>query len=50
MSFMTHWRKIANFNDDITKKFEEITTIAERRYAEDNESTSDLAQLLHKGY
>ena len=37
--------KLPTLNDDITKKFEEITTIAERRYAEDNESTSDLALI-----
>lgn len=37
--------KLPNLNDDITKKFEEITTIAERRYAEDNQSTSDLALI-----
>ncbi len=37
--------KLPALNDDITKKFEEITTISERRYAEDNESTSDLALI-----
>ncbi len=37
--------KLPSLNSDITKKFEEITTIAERRYAEDNESTSDLALI-----
>lgn len=37
--------KLPDINDDITKKFEEITTIAERRYAEDNQSTSDLALI-----
>lgn len=30
-------------NEEITRKFEEITTIAERRYAGDDEVTSDLA-------
>lgn len=30
-------------NEDITHKFEEITTIAERRYAEENQVTTDLA-------
>ena len=35
--------KLLTPNEEITHKFEEITTIAERRYAEDNESTSDLA-------
>ena len=37
--------KLPDINDDITKKFEEITTIAERRYAEENQSTSDLALI-----
>ncbi len=37
--------KIPTPNEEITRKFEEITTIAERRYAEDNESTSDLALI-----
>lgn len=37
--------KITTPNDEIAKKFEEITTIAERRYAEDDESTSDLALI-----
>lgn len=35
--------KIETPNEVITRKFEEITTISERRYAEDNEVTSDLA-------
>jgi 3-oxoacyl-[acyl-carrier-protein] synthase-3 len=35
--------KLTTPNEDITRKFEEITTIIERRYAEDNESTTDLA-------
>ncbi len=32
-------------NEEITRKFEEITTIAERRYAEDDQVTSDLALI-----
>ncbi len=32
-------------NEEITRKFEEITTIAERRYAEENQVTSDLALI-----
>lgn len=35
--------KLLTPNEEITHKFEEITTIAERRYAGDNEVTSDLA-------
>ncbi|MDO5522781.1 MAG: ketoacyl-ACP synthase III [Bacteroidia bacterium] len=35
--------KIEKENREIVDKFEEITTISERRYAEDNELTSDLA-------
>lgn len=35
--------KLLTPNEEITRKFEEITTIAERRYASDDESTSDLA-------
>ena len=35
--------KIDKENRDIVDKFEEITTISERRYAEDHQSTSDLA-------
>lgn len=35
--------KLSTPNEEITRKFEEITTIAERRYAGDDESTSDLA-------
>ena len=35
--------KLSTPNEEITHKFEEITTIVERRYAEDNEVTSDLA-------
>ena len=30
-------------NEEIVRKFEEITTISERRYAEDDQVTSDLA-------
>lgn len=37
--------KLVTPNEEITRKFEEITTIAERRYAADNESTSDLALI-----
>ncbi|WP_294083244.1 3-oxoacyl-ACP synthase III family protein [Proteiniphilum sp. UBA5384] len=37
--------KLATPNEEITRKFEEITTIAERRYAADNETTSDLALI-----
>ncbi len=49
--FITHefydsaGEKLPSLNVDITKKFEEITTIAERRYAEDDQSTSDLALI-----
>ncbi|MEA5126661.1 MAG: ketoacyl-ACP synthase III [Proteiniphilum sp.] len=35
--------KLPTPNEEITRKFEEITTIAERRYASDDETTSDLA-------
>ncbi|MEA4917447.1 ketoacyl-ACP synthase III [Proteiniphilum sp.] len=37
--------KLSTPNEEITRKFEEITTIAERRYAGDDESTSDLALI-----
>ncbi len=37
--------KIATPNEEIVRKFEEITTISERRYAEDHEVTSDLALI-----
>lgn len=30
-------------NEEVTRKFEDITTIAERRYAEDSQVTTDLA-------
>lgn len=35
--------KITTPNNEITRKFQEITTIAERRYAEDDQVTTDLA-------
>ncbi len=35
--------KLMTPNEEITRKFEEITTIAERRYAEDDQVTTDLA-------
>jgi len=37
--------KITTPNEEITRKFEEITTIAERRYADDSQVTSDLALI-----
>jgi len=37
--------KIATPYEEIVRKFEEITTISERRYAEDHEVTSDLALM-----
>ncbi|MEA4903566.1 MAG: ketoacyl-ACP synthase III, partial [Petrimonas sp.] len=37
--------KIDKENREIVDKFEEITTISERRYAEDHQSTSDLALI-----
>ncbi len=37
--------KLLTSNEEITRKFEEITTIAERRYASDDEVTSDLALI-----
>jgi 3-oxoacyl-[acyl-carrier-protein] synthase-3 len=37
--------KLDTPNEEITRKFEEITTIAERRYAEDDQVTSDLALI-----
>ena len=37
--------KIDKDNQEIIDKFEEITTISERRYAEDHQSTSDLALI-----
>ncbi len=37
--------KLDTPNDEITRKFEEITTIAERRYLEDDQVTSDLALI-----
>ena len=38
-------KKLDTPNDEITRKFEEITTIAERRYAEDDQVTTDLALI-----
>lgn len=38
-------KKLDTPNEEITRKFEEITTIAERRYAEDDQVTSDLALI-----
>lgn len=37
--------RLSTPNDEITEKFQEITTIEERRYAEDNQVTSDLALI-----
>ena len=37
--------KITTPNESVVQKFEEITTISERRYAEDHEVTSDLALI-----
>lgn len=37
--------RIEASNEEIASKFEEITTIAERRYARDDQSTSDLALI-----
>ncbi len=37
--------KITSPNESIVQKFEEITTISERRYAEENQVTSDLALI-----
>lgn len=37
--------KITTPNEEITRKFEEITTIAERRYAAEDQVTSDLALI-----
>ncbi len=37
--------KIETPTEDIVNKFEEITTIAERRYADNGESTSDMAKV-----
>jgi 3-oxoacyl-[acyl-carrier-protein] synthase-3 len=38
-------QKIPIPNEEIVRKFEEITTISERRYAEDDQVTSDLAVI-----
>ena len=35
-------------NQEIIDKFAEITTILERRYADDNQRTSDLATIASK--
>ena len=43
--FESSGERILNPNEDITRKFQEITTIAERRYAEDHETTTDLALI-----
>ena len=40
--------KIDLSNEEIIKKFEEITEIRERRYVEDNQSASDIAYLAAK--
>ncbi|NLY25201.1 MAG: ketoacyl-ACP synthase III, partial [Bacteroidales bacterium] len=37
--------KITTPNESIVEKFEEITTISERRYAEESQVTSDLALI-----
>lgn len=37
--------KLTTPNEEITRKFEEITTIVERRYAEDDQVTTDLALI-----
>ncbi len=37
--------RITTPNESIVQKFEEITTISERRYAEENQVTSDLALI-----
>lgn len=41
--FDTNGNLISRPNQEIIEKFQEITTISERRYAEENEVTSDLA-------
>ncbi len=43
--FESSGEKIETPNESIVQKFEEITTISERRYAEDHEVTSDLALI-----
>ncbi len=46
MSFFdSQGEKLPTPNEEITRKFEEITTIAERRYAEDDQVTTDLALI-----
>lgn len=44
----TNGNKIDLSNEEIIKKFEEITEIRERRYVEDNQSASDIAYLAAK--
>jgi len=41
--YETNGEKITKSNQEITEKFHEITTIAERRYISDNFKTSDMA-------
>jgi len=41
----TNGEKLPIPNEEIVRKFEEITTISERRYAEDDQVTSDLAVI-----
>lgn len=43
--FDSQGEKLPTSNEEITRKFEEITTIAERRYAEDDQVTTDLALI-----
>jgi len=43
--YETNGEKITKTNLEITEKFHEITTIAERRYVNDDQTTSDLAYL-----
>jgi len=46
MSFMIPpAKKFLHPNEEIVQKFLEITTIAERRYAEPDENTSDMAKV-----
>lgn len=40
--------KLNKTNQEIVEKFQEITTIAERRYVEDDQVTSDIAYLAAK--
>ena len=41
-------KKLSKSNEEITRKFEEITTISERRYARSGMMTSDLGYLAGK--